>query len=699
MNTDIQSQNKDIDIARIFRVFLMQSKMILAIITLGIIAGISFYSYSTKEYRVSSLLQVYSSSPSRLDSSGISDLLLGSSNSSASDVELLINLYETRSNMLKVIERFNLNILVHNDKLDFKINHINHNFDENKAPFRFFIKFNSTGYDVFNEDEIKQFSGAYDSLLSSSDLIINISKPNFIPSKKVKITYRYPPDLYSSLRSKFSLEAIRSSGFGSSDGLIKIGYITDDKDKGIKIIDYANKIFLESSIEFETEKARKAINFLDSQLITVSKILDEKKQKFKVFKEENQSVNVDLEIKTIIDKVSKIEENINVIDIELAEASSKFTPTNPVLLSLNDRKQILVNQKSSVDNRIRSLPIAEQQYIDLFRDVEISQELFLDLSNRKLGFSIMEASTLGNIRIVDEAYLDRKVSPSLMIVIFSVLLSGALSLIVAAIRATLFMPITNPAELNDSGLDAKIYGVIPDLSEKDNLNQTNYDRSIESMVLNLKSIDGFIDSSKIICVTSPTENNGKSFVSRSLSKKLSDMGYKTLLMDCDLVRGDQHKELKKSKITEQSFFEIQESNIENYHISDNLYFIPKIQNLIDKFNFVHNDRYLEKLTFLKEHFDFVIIDTAPALSISETSILMSYSDINMLLVRHNISRVAQVKQTYYLSEQIGSTFDGIIYNGYSKSKSYYGYYGVYGDYRYQYYADRYLYNYKYNDDK
>ena len=59
----------------------------------------------------------------------------------------------------------------------------------------------------------------------------------------------------------------------------------------------------------------------------------------------------------------------------------------------------------------------------------------------------------------------------------------------------------------------------------------------------------------------------------------------------------------------------------------------------------------------------------------------------------------QLKQTWFLSEQMDKVFDGIIYNGYEKPNTSYGYYGIYGDYRYQYYAQRYLYDYTKDEDE
>ena len=154
--------------------------------------------------------------------------------------------------------------------------------------------------------------------------------------------------------------------------------ISPDPEKAKSIINFANKNFLDTSIRSSTEEARKAIIFIDKQLDSLSEILTRKKQNLKNFKEENQSVNVDLEIKSIIETITKIEEDVNKVDIELAEASSLYTQSNPILKNMNDRKDILLSQKENIEQRIRNLPIAEQQYIDLFRDVEISQNYFLN---------------------------------------------------------------------------------------------------------------------------------------------------------------------------------------------------------------------------------------------------------------------------------------------------------------------------------
>ena len=59
-------------------------------------------------------------------------------------------------------------------------------------------------------------------------------------------------------------------------------------------------------------------------------------------------------------------------------------------------------------------------------------------------------------------------------------------------------------------------------------------------------------------------------------------------------------------------------------------------------------------------------------------------------IQDTINRINEIKQCIVNFNQINKDIDGIIYNAYSKPKSYYGYYGLYGNYSYQYYADKYL---------
>ena len=212
--------------------------------------------------------------------------------------------------------------------------------------------------------------------------------------------------------------------------------------------------------------------------------------------------------------------------------------------------------------------------------------------NRKLEFSIKEASTLGNIRIVDNAYLDQKVSPQLNLVFFYIILFTVTALFIAIFRGLfLIPPISNPAELRDRKINTPIAGVIPEVEEylesfEDNekLNQ-----SLESLtVANIKAMisdDNNTKNNHTILVTSPTSGNGKTFVTRKLAEKMAQLNNKVLLLDIDWKRGDQHKYAEKSTITLEDFKKIDEESLEkNYKQDNGLYLIPRISKLNNSFS-------------------------------------------------------------------------------------------------------------------
>ena len=193
----------------------------------------------------------------------------------------------------------------------------------------------------------------------------------------------------------------------------------------------------------------------------------------------------------------------------------------------------MLEQRSRIEKEIESLPLAQQEYIDLYREVEISQQIYSELINKRLEYSIIEASTLGYIRIIDNAYFNEITSPR----IFSVLLSAFLSLISAILfaiyRGYNLLPITNPAEIADNGVMTPIGGVLPFETDTTDLKLT---QSIESLIVNINQILESKESSKrgsVVLITSPTPSNGKSFISRQLAETYVKIGKRVLLIDND----------------------------------------------------------------------------------------------------------------------------------------------------------------------
>lgn len=707
----IDNTDDSIDLSKIFRLLLMQSKLILAIIITITSLSVIYYLNAEKQYKISSLVQVLPKDANNFTQGISGDFSIGSYGSTyTSNAESIEQLYKSRSNLISVVEKLNLNISI--DDLDYEqklfIERLDYLGERVGNESVFSIKFLDKKYEIYENGNDLIFSGQYGLIEENTFFIAQINEPSVdLKGSKLNLKIKRPENTYRSILSKLEIGSPTRSSYSSifNNGLIlQISFTTRNIEEGISILNAANNQFISDSIRVESEQARKAINFIDLRSYDIEQDLEVKKSTLNNFRETNKTVDVDLEIQSIITSLKDIENKLNSIDIEIEKAKSNYTETNPFFLNLQNQKQTLLNQKEFIESKIENLPLSQQRYIDLYRDLEITQDVFNELSNRKLEFSLKEASTTGNLRVVDAAHYNYIVSPQPSLIIFSLFVSVLISIVFAIFRGFFFLPISNPAEIEDNKISTPILGVInkTDMQDLEDEDSERFKQALESLVVNIETkLKDVVPSNKgkTIVYTSPTAANGKSFVSRNTAKMLADLGNKVLLIDSDYKRGDQHGEFGVKKISVGDFFNINEKSIENFYVGKNLCLIPRLSKVKSSFEFLYDERFKSQIKLFQSKFDYIVIDTAPVLSVSDTLILLSYADLSLCVVRHGLSKINEIKQTHTLFNQIGKNPDGIVYNCFEKPSSYYGYYGVYGNYSYQYYAKRYLYqSYDYNNE-
>jgi len=696
--------NNEIDLSKFLHYILIHYKMILLSSFIAFALSVASYLSSTKYYKVSSLLQVESFNQNSLDPTDTLQMM--TPYRSSTDIDHLVKLYKSRTNILKIIGDLNLNAYIDiSDEELVDIEFVDKNINALPYSEDFYILPTSNSIKVFSENGKDQLIEVdYGQEINIFDQFTFIVKSvNLEQNRLLKIKYTNPVSVYQKYNNLINVRSISSNNAFSTraEGLIEISLLTPNITRGQKIIDYSNSVFINQRINAETEKSRAAIKFIDNNLIDLQKTVNRNKEKLKEFREKNQSINLDLETQAILEAIKSIDMSLNEIDIELSYASEIYTLNNPVYINLVDKKNIYIEQKNKILSKIKFMPKEQQVYIDLFNQVEITQSLLEELETRRLGFSILEASTIGDIRIIDKAYMETKVAPKLTNVLIITFLAFFVSLSAAIIRGIYFLPLTNPAEIMDNGIFEPILGVIPfeeNVKTVDfNNDSSRYKSAMESAIINIRSLHEEINNeATIISLTSPTALNGKSTTAAKLSEMLSLLGKKILLVDADFKRGSLGKDFNVKSISEKTFFRINSSNLDDYIISDNLYLIPRIKGLINSFHFICNPQYSKIFQELKKDFDYIIFDTAPLLSVADTSVILELSDLNLLVLRHNFSKIKEAKQALDMFSQINVPLNGFIYNAYEKDS---GYYGMYANYAYAYYANKYINDsYEYNKE-
>lgn len=190
---------------------------------------------------------------------------------------------------------------------------------------------------------------------------------------------------------------------------------------------------------------------------------------------------------------------------------------------------------------------------------------------------------------------------------------------------------------------------------------------------------------KTILITSTHENEGKSTISTELSKSLSDINKKTLLIDADMRKSViLRRNLKTQNIMglseylsgQASLNEVLfETQIPNFNVIFSGHFPPNPVELLS------SETFSELLKTAAQNYDYIIIDTPPLTPVIDASVISSYCDGAVLVISNDKVRINEAIAVKAQLEKSGCKILGAILNesdlkhkyksGYHKKSSYY----------------------------
>ena len=196
-----------------------------------------------------------------------------------------------------------------------------------------------------------------------------------------------------------------------------------------------------------------------------------------------------------------------------------------------------------------------------------------------------------------------------------------------------------------------------------------FSESIRSIRTNLafSSLDNTI---KVIINTSPEAGDGKSFVTANLAIAYAQEGKKVLLIDADLRRGQQHEIFSVMNVVGGGYSNLMLNYNEDVRLDK--YIVPIVDKHIDLLptgpmppNPVEllgsrkNKKLLEKL---KGMYDLIIMDCAPVIGLSDSLILATLSDANLITVSAKKTKMESLEQVKKLFDQNSLKISGVIFN-------------------------------------
>ncbi len=356
------------------------------------------------------------------------------------------------------------------------------------------------------------------------------------------------------------------------------------------------------------------------------------------------------------------------------------------LNTLNLTQNELNYRADKLSREIARLPRTELNMVSMQRKFNLSNELYTFLLQKRSEAAITMASNYPDYEVLEPA---REISSIVVSpkTVFNWILAFFLALMIPTtfviLKSFFNEKITRIYDLEHL-LNRPALSVIYSNSYKTEAVVTEMPgSSVAESFRNLRSslfLRFKTEPLKVIMITSSQPQDGKSFISFNLAASIASVGYKTIILDCDLRRPTLHEKFKIENSDGLSTYMIHHSTIKDIIQKtdiQNLAFIPSGPILPGSAELIESGSLDELMDYLKDNYEYIIIDTTPAGLVADASLMMKYASLNLLVCRNNHTRKDVFRDLLnILSINHIKNYD-VIFNDLSIKKSRYGRYNHY----------------------
>lgn len=487
---------------------------------------------------------------------------------------------------------------------------------------------------------------------------------------------------------------------GKGTGVLKLVYKGTDPVQIREVLNNLMHNYRRQHIAWRSEEVGRSLQFVNEQLPKVREKLNQAEERLNHFRSKNDSVDLSLEAKSMLDSMVTVETGLNDLAFKEAEISKLYTHEHPAYQALVEKRRRLMEERRKLNQRVASMPGTQQEVLRLTRDMESAQLIYTQLLNKQQELRISKASIVGYVRIIDLAATEsRPVAPrkALMLALF-LILGGVLGCGVALLKSAFHNGLRSVRELE--AMDLLVYASIPwsqkltkkfyffrffkrvkrvqhkpstAVAEGPLVQSYPNDLAVESFRSLRTSLHFALMEARnnILMVVGPTPGIGKTFVSANLAAVFAQSGQRVLLVDCDLRRGDINLQLGCSNVpglSEVLRHDVPLSQVIRQSTVEGLFVLPCGKGGDNVQEWLMNERFGSMLGELSAQYDLVILDTPPVLAVYDALIIGRHVGNTLMVARFETTTRAELETSLRRFGQHNIEINGAILNGMQRRK-------------------------------
>lgn len=488
-------------------------------------------------------------------------------------------------------------------------------------------------------------------------------------------------------------EQIKVEELGKRSGIINVTLRGNDVQHVVRILNTIGKEYVRQNIERKSEEAEKTLQFLEVQLPQLKKELETTEAKYNAYRNERGVVDLGEEAKALLGVAVQAQTRVVELRQKRLEARSRFQSDHPGLQALEEQINEAKGELDRVNQRIKRLPLVEQDALRLTRDMKVSTELYASLLESSQQLKLVKAGKIGNVRIIDTADIPseplRPKKP--MVMAIALVLGLLLGCATVLVRRAMRNAIENAEDL-EASTGVPVYATVPQSRKQLQIDKERQSQQRASLLAlseredyAVEALSSFMTAlqfamvgarNNIVLLTGATPGVGKSFICANFAAVLAREGKRVLLIDGDLRKGylQQYFDTPRERgLSEMLAGQTDLASAVRRGVAPNLDFVPTGALPPNPTELLRHARLQDLLEDWRQHYDVVLIDTAPVLPVGDTAIIAPHVGSTIVVVRDGQSTLPEVRETHKRLAQVGVRITCAVFNGMKPRRNGYGY--------------------------
>ena len=358
------------------------------------------------------------------------------------------------------------------------------------------------------------------------------------------------------------------------------------------------------------------------------------------------------------------------------------------LTALDISKENLQQEQNITKSNISRIPRIEQLFRGIERQLHIKENLYLLLLQKREETAIALALTAPKARVLDKAYSsDEPIAPRKKVIFaLSILMGLGIPFGLIYLKEMFDDKIHSKHDIEDLS-PIPVVAEIPKVERKENDLVAKNDMSpmaeaFRILITNMNYMLPKKEGGKVIYVTSSVKGEGKTFISINLALSLASASRKTIIIGSD-VRNPQLQRYDESKRGSRGLSEyLYDSDLQVNDVVNQSLMNPHCDIIYsggippNPTDLLSNGRFPQLLNELREMYDYIIVDTAPLMLVTDTFLITEFADATLYVTRSEYTQKDFLKFINNSAEAEKILNVGLIINDVKKSN--FGYGNTYG---------------------